>query len=321
MPSELTVTVVIPAYKRPERLRRAVASVLRQEFDPAEYELIVVDSSPDDENERVVMELQREAKCAVRCIRKKAEGAGPSRNAGARAGRGRILAFLDSDCQASPGWLREGVAAFGEGVGLVQGRTIPEPGVPHGTLSDYIWVEHETFLYETANIMYRRDAFEQSGGFPGDMQATSLKPVGGEDIHVGWTVKRAGWKSRFEPRALVMHDVIPISPWRWLFNKRLFMFPKFARLYPEIRPFFYARYFFDRIQARVVLALAGVALSPISLVFLVFVAPYVIERASEKTQRLRGPLRLLRVAMYLPKDITSFAILLAGSVRYRALLL
>jgi cellulose synthase/poly-beta-1,6-N-acetylglucosamine synthase-like glycosyltransferase len=190
-----------------------------------------------------------------------------------------------------------------------------------GDRSDYIWVEEETYLYETANIFYRREAFEQSGGFPRDLQARSAKVVGGEDIHVAWAVKRAGWRSKFAHGALAMHDVIPITVWRWLFNKRLFLFPKFARTYPELRRFFYRRYFFDSIQARLVLALVGCALIPVSIATLLLTLPYLIARAMEPTRRLRGPLRVIRAFMYLPKDLTAFGILLAGSVRYRALLL
>ncbi len=298
-----------------------MASVVAQDFEPEQYEVVVVDSSPDDQNERLVAEFQSGSRCSVRCERKIPEGPGPSRNLGARLARGKILAFMDSDCQASPGWLRQGVAPFDDpSVGLVQGRTIPEPGVPRDTFDDFVWVEHESFIYETANIFYRREAFEQSGGFPSE-QGAKLKVLGGEDIEVAWKVKRAGWQSRFVPGALVFHDVIRMPLTRWLINKRLYIFPKYARMFPELRRFFYRRYFFDRIHAQVLLALAGLALTPLTWFALILCLPYGISRASETTQRLRGPLRLVRAAMYFPKDLASVAIMAAGSVHYRTLLL
>jgi len=121
------VSVVIPTYLRPDSVRAAVRSVLAQDLDPERYEVIVVDTSPDDANLRVVEELRVDARCALRLLRKDAEGPAASRNRGAADARGEILAFMDSDCQATPSWLRQGLAAFDEGIGLVQGRTLPDP--------------------------------------------------------------------------------------------------------------------------------------------------------------------------------------------------
>jgi glycosyltransferase involved in cell wall biosynthesis len=318
------VSVVIPAFGRTEKLRKAVHSVLAQDLSPGAFELLVVDSSPDEANAEMLGELARSAQVEVRCLRKTAEGPGPSRNMGARAARGAVLAFLDSDCVATPGWLAAGLAAFADPeVGLVQGRTTPEPGVPRGTFSDYIHVESESFLYETANIFYRSAAFTACGGFPAerDLDARKDKPMGGEDVDLGWKVKRAGWKSRFAPEALVHHEVVPIGAWRWLYNKRLFIFPRFLRDYPEVRRFLFGRYFFDRAQAALALLLVGAALAPLSPWTLLLALPYLAARGSERTEKLRGPLRLVRADLYLPKDLVSMAVLVAGSLRFRSLLL
>lgn len=53
-----TLTVAIPTYRRPDDLRRAVASVFAAAPGPAgDVELVVSDNSPDDESERVAAEL------------------------------------------------------------------------------------------------------------------------------------------------------------------------------------------------------------------------------------------------------------------------
>lgn len=320
--SGIRVSVVIPAFGRHERLQKAVLSVVNQDLEPGSFEIIVVDSSLDDVNEKNVTRIAAEAACPVRCLRKKPEGPGPSRNLGAAHSEGEFIAFLDSDCEASPQWLREVLSACDSGVGLVQGRTIPDPSVPRGTLNDFVWVERESFLYETANILYRRKAFDEAGGFPAqpDIHGTRDKVFGGEDVDLAWKVKQAGWESRFAPGALVMHEVVRISPARWLFNKRLFIFPRLVRNHPYLRRFFFAGYFFDRTQALFVLALVGIGLAPLHPATLLLIAPWAIARAAEPT-RLRGPLRLLRSVMYFPKDLASFLILAAGSLRFRRVLL
>lgn len=315
------MTAIIPAYRRPEKLTRAVQSLLAQDLDPSSYEVIVVDSSQDDRNVQVVAELQKTARCSLRCLTKKPEGPGPSRNLGAREGRGKFLAFMDSDCQAEPQWLREGVAAFEEGVGLVQGKTIPEAGVPHGIFNFYIDVKEESFLYETANIFYRREAFEEAGGFLADMIPVAEKPMGGEDVDLAWRVKRKGWQSRFAQRAVVAHEVVRMSPAHWMVNRRLYICPQIVHRYPELRKFFFGRYFYDRVQAYLLLAILGAALAPLALPALLLALPYIISRAAEPSKTLRGPLKLIRPAIYLPRDLVSLALLIAGSVRFRAVLL
>ena len=112
-----------------------------------------------------------------------------------------------------------------------------------------------------------------------------------------------------------------ISPWRWFCEKRVYISPRLVHDYPELRRFFFARYFFDKVQAWLVLALAGLALAALTPLALLLGLPYVISRASEPSRTLRGPLRLVRVLIYLPRDLVSLSLLLAGSIRYRALLL
>ncbi|HVZ19018.1 MAG TPA: hypothetical protein VG897_18015, partial [Terriglobales bacterium] len=174
----------------------------------------------------------------------------------------------------------------------------------------------------TANIFYRRGAFEQAGGFLADKKGTSEKwLVGGEDVDLAWSVKRAGWQSRFVEGALVMHALIPIPMWRWFFETRMSTVPLVIRWYPELRRFFYARYFFDRTQALLVLAIAGILFSLLSPFTLLLVLPYVFHRVAQPSKTLKGPLRIARALLYFPRDIATFGALLFGSVRYGALLL
>lgn len=315
------VSVVIPAFCRADLLEIAVRSVLSQDMDPGDYEVLVVDSSPNDLNERLVESLQPVARCALRCLTKKAEGPGPSRNLGVREARGSIIAFIDSDCQADPGWLRAGLPAFDdEEVGLVQGRTLPDPAVPMTSMSRSMRVESESMFYETANMFYRRSAFEGTGGFIADVTPNALTPFGAEDTELAWTVKRAGWQARFETRALVMHAVLPITPRQWLVDNRFLAIPGIAARHPELRDHFYTRYFFDDAQAWLTLGLVGTAAALLSPWTLVAWLPYVVRRTSDPT-KARGIMRLARPLLYLPRDLARFALLLAGSVRYGIVLL
>ena len=324
MPEEVRiprVSVVIPAYRRRDLLRKTLLSLFQQDLESVDYEVLVVDSSPDDENAAMVRELAAEAPYSLRCFRKKPEGPGPSRNMGFQNARGPIIAFLDSDCEASPSWLRNGLAAFRDGVGIVQGRTRPDPGARRGVFSHYVWIEQESYFYETANIFYRREALVQSGGFERDLTPNAEMPLGGEDTEVAWKVIRLGWKTSFCPDALVYHAVFTASPWKWLFIKNLYCIPRLTRRFPELRRYMVCSYFFDLGHALLALAFAGIVLAFVEPWALLLSLPYAAYRASEPTRTLRGVLRLVRVGFYFVRDTLSFLILLAGSVRYRSLLL
>lgn len=320
-PAAPRVTVVVPTFGAAQSVRNAVRSLLVQDLPKDRYEVIVVDSSPDDSVARVVAELQAGASCSLRFLRKKAEGPGPSRTLGASEGRGEWIAFMDSDCVASPGWLRAGIAAFADGVGLVQGRTLPDPDVPTGVFTWYVKIENENHIYECANIFYRRSAFQQAGGFSAEYNDAAEHIMGGEDLDLAWRVKRAGWQSRFCAEALVYHEVQPIPIHRWVCHRRLYLWPLLAKRFPELRPYFCCRFFYNRNQALVLLLLAGVILAPLYPATLILTIPYVVSRSIEPTRTLRGPRRLLRAVLYLPQDLANLAILTIGSIRFRSVLL
>ena len=319
--SEISVSIVIPAYYRSELLTKEVRSAISQDMPAEHYEVIVVDSSDDDDNRQIVESLRAVANCDLLYVKKSPEGPGPSRNLGAERARGRYLAFMDSDCQASREWLQAGVAEFDDRTGLVQGKTIPEPGVPYSIFNRSFQIDSENFIYEALNIFYRRDVFLELGGFFAAPDAAAMSVLGGEDVDLAWKTKRAGWQSRFAERAVVAHVVERMTVWQWFCDRRLMVVPRITRDYPETRQFFFARYFYSDAQAYLLMAIGSALLSlkfPFALVGLL---PYVILRGSEPTRALPGILRPLRVLFYLPKDLVTLVLLLRGCLKFRTLLL
>jgi glycosyltransferase involved in cell wall biosynthesis len=174
------VSVVIPAYGRMALLQKAILSLFGQDLGEGQLEIIVVDSSPDDANERLVNGLAEAAPFPLRYFRKTPEGPGPSRNLGAREAKADFIAFMDSDCQAHAQMLRHSLAAFEPGVGIVQGKTLPDPEGRLGVLTWYPMNETEYFVYECTNIVYRRQAFEAAGGFTPDRSEERTSPWPGQ---------------------------------------------------------------------------------------------------------------------------------------------
>lgn len=88
------VSVITASHNSEASIERCVRSVERQTCTPMEH--IVVDDGSDDRTVEILSELAREIP-HLTVIRQPNRGAGPARNAGVEAARGRYVAFLDSD--------------------------------------------------------------------------------------------------------------------------------------------------------------------------------------------------------------------------------
>lgn len=129
------VSVVLPTYDRPERLREAVRSVGSQTY--GNVELVVVDDhSPTPAAETLSAELVDGT--TVRIIRhKENKGANEARNTGIDAADGDFVAFLDDDDQWVPRKLARQVAAFDDAddeVGVVYTGTVYDYGTYERTV-------------------------------------------------------------------------------------------------------------------------------------------------------------------------------------------
>jgi glycosyltransferase involved in cell wall biosynthesis len=210
----LFVSVVIPTYNRRNLLRDSIESLYKQAYPKERYEIIIVDNSSNDGTDETVRSMQEKSQYALRYYRKENEGPGLSRNFGIAKARGEIIAFTDSDCVAHEKWLKSGVAKMNDGIGIVQGKTLPNPGLPQRTLQQTMRVVAEDSYYQTCNIFYRKDVLDHVGGFSPELCGLDFfgKPRwGGEDTDLAWRVKKQGWRSVFAGDAVVYHHVFPVN--------------------------------------------------------------------------------------------------------------
>src|SRR4051794_7038859 len=177
------VSVVIPARDAAATLPRTLAALAAQEGAP-EFEVVVVDDGSVDETARLA------ADGGARVVRSSGLGPAVARNTGAHEARGGVLAFTDADCFPAPGWLAAASRAV-EDADLVQGAVLPEPGVEVGPCDRTIWVTEPRGLFETANLVVRRDLFERLGGFESWLVPRRGIELG-EDVWVGWRARRGG---------------------------------------------------------------------------------------------------------------------------------
>jgi len=193
------VSVVMPFAGDAARAR-AAASVLTDLETQAGDELILVDNSG------TVPELSEITVARATAERSPAH----ARNVGAEHATNDWVLFLDSDCRA-PGHLIDDFFSVpvGDRVGALAGEVVPAMdgkalatryGAARGFLSQR---QHLAHPYRpravAANLLVRREAFEEVGGFYEGLRAA-------EDTDFSWRLQQAGWRLEPRPQASVEHS-------------------------------------------------------------------------------------------------------------------
>jgi len=151
---------------------------------------------------------------AVVVRRPRSSGPGAARNAGLVHVDTPYVAFVDSDVELSPGWLEPLVAHLDTDprVALVAPRVASSPGP--GWLARYeagsspldlgpeparIRPGTRVSYVPAAVLVARTDAVRHIGGFDESLAT-------GEDVDVVWRLVEAGWRCRYEPVSVVLHE-------------------------------------------------------------------------------------------------------------------
>lgn len=104
--SDPLISVVIPHLNEPEGLRGCLRALTAQRLDGVPFEVIVVDNGSSRPPFDICAAFE-----GVTLVEEPVPGPGPARNRGAAMARGKIIAFVDADCVAAPGWVT-GIARF-----------------------------------------------------------------------------------------------------------------------------------------------------------------------------------------------------------------
>ena len=103
----MRISVVIPHLNQPEALGRCLDSLRAGRRQPDE--IVVVDNGSRELPTAICA-----ARPGVTLLAEPTPGPGPARNCGVAATTGDVLAFIDADCLADPGWLEAAEAALAD---------------------------------------------------------------------------------------------------------------------------------------------------------------------------------------------------------------
>lgn len=174
MPTTMRLTVIIPHLNEPEDLGRCIQALVSQRQDSIPFEIIVVDNGS-----HVMPDITCKGIADLRLVRQTDPGPGPARNLGASLARAELLAFIDADCVAQPGWVGAIVNAMERQphLAFIGGdiRITPVDPARPSAIECYesvyaynarAYVEQHGFA-ATGNMAVRKSVFETVGPFGG----------------------------------------------------------------------------------------------------------------------------------------------------------
>lgn len=215
-----TITVVVVNWNRRELLQACLISLARQTHP--DFEVVVVDNGSQDGSPALVKEMAESYPAPLRLIaNSENRGFCAANNQGFAASGAELVALLNNDAEAEPGWLAalEAVIRTAANVGMAAskilvwedprridkaGHLIYPDGQNRGRGSgqmdrgQFDRIE-ETLWPDGCAAMYRRAMLDEIGGFDEDFFAYA------DDAELGLRGRLAGWTCLYAPGAVVRH--------------------------------------------------------------------------------------------------------------------
>jgi len=213
----MTFSVVVATYRRPEKLRQCLESLVRQDFAGDDYEIIIVEDERNGAGQTVVGEFEREFD-NLRYLNQDHKGPGAARNLGISKARGGIVAFTDDDCVVPGDWLSRlagGFKRYPKVAGVGGYMEAPAAVLQKNMFAQYeSYVTHQVYgagekeilggfevpTGGTNNIAYRKTVLEEVGGFD-----ESFPVAAGEDADLKKRICDRGYKILYLPLKVEHH--------------------------------------------------------------------------------------------------------------------
>lgn len=218
------ISAVICSYNRARFIIDAVESLFGQDMDKDLYEVIVVDNNSTDNTLALLEQYKKEHPAYhFSYYTEMQQGVSFTRTRCAKEAKGAIIAYLDDDSTAQPGWLATTVAFFEQHPECYStgGKIVPRflTGVPEwfskyffGLVGNFDQGPRVKKLTGArypcgANMAFRREVFTEIGYFNTDLGRKGTGLLANEEKDIYLRILAAGHDVYYLPDVWVLHSV------------------------------------------------------------------------------------------------------------------
>jgi glycosyltransferase involved in cell wall biosynthesis len=200
-------SIIVPTRDRPERLVACLQSLLRLDYPPHRFEVVVVDDGSETPLDDVLAPFC--GRLDFTLIRQANSGPALARNTGGARARGAFLAFLDDDCAPASDWLqRLAVRCTQNPRSAIGGHTLNAlPANLYSTASqmliDYLYTYHNNdraTFFTSNNLAVPAEQFHSIGGFD-----ASFPIAAAEDRELCNRWLEQGYEMVYDPEIKIHH--------------------------------------------------------------------------------------------------------------------
>ena len=208
IPEQLSFSIIIPVYNRPEEIDELLQSLIRQTYK--NFEVIIVEDGSKIKADKIVDKYRQ--KLEIQYFYKENSGPGQSRNYGMEKANGNYFIILDSDVIVPPAYVKtvadylkhHPIDAFGGPDAAHKNFTALQKAIDFAMTSVFTTggirgkaEKLEKFHPRSFNMGISREVFQKTGGFS--------KMRFGEDIDLSIRIIKNNFKTALIKEAFVYH--------------------------------------------------------------------------------------------------------------------
>lgn len=244
----MKASVIIPTCNRAGQLETTLSSLMQLNFEPSEFEIIVIDNGSTDATKDVTLQfIELNNQHSIKYVFDAMPGLLTGRHRGALEARSEILVFIDDDIIADKDWLTAITDTFMRlpEAHLVGGKCLPHYEKEPPNWLKYFWSDlsdgnkmltdlslcdygdaekevHPTWIWGL-NFSIRKNTLYECGGFhPDNLPAAFQHFQGDGETGLSFKLHQAGLKAFYNPKAMVLHQVPAERMTLAYFDKRYF---------------------------------------------------------------------------------------------------
>ena len=211
-------SVIVCTHNRAAILTDCVDSLLNQTIDKSRFEIIIVDNNSTDGTKEIATDFCKKHS-NIKYMQEKTVGYSATRNCGWKNATGDIIAYIDDDEIAAPGWLESIEKAFQieekpdiiGGIYLIKydvtppGWFIESMGGTNKNRQKGILNQRKDCYLAGGNIAFKKEVLEKLNGFSDDFNMKNGFLMMGEDTDICQRAKNAEFQLFYDPDIKIYH--------------------------------------------------------------------------------------------------------------------